>query len=323
MSTTATTNAKPKPKSKPKSKSKSDAKPKPKPETDATSKANATYLYCVVKGAAPPAAATATATETAGAAPARSSKAPKKGKAATTKKAAAGLAAAGPARAIDVGDGYHVVVSTVPLSIYSSEAIEEKLRDLDWVGAAASAHEAVVERAGESGTVVPMKLFTIFSSDERAADHVRKMKRGLDKVVAKIAGCEEWGLRILFDETRAAKVNATKVAAAPKLPVTGTGFLLRKKAHEESRRRLTSQAKHEVDDLFVRLDRTAKSSVRRPPLNRELAGQVMLDAVFLVPAGRVEKFKSTVASSAQELADDGYHVTLTGPWPAYSFIGDA
>lgn len=265
-----------------------------------TTRATATYLYCVVKSEETPAVAPAA-----------------KGKA----RAPAGLASAGPTRVIDVGDGYTIVVATVPLSIYSAEAIEDKLRDLDWVGAAASAHESVVERAGQRGTVVPMKLFTIFSTDDRAVAHVRKMKRGLDSVVARIAGCEEWGLRILFDETRAAKAKAASAKkAAAKAPVTGTSFLLRKKAHEESRRRLTSEAKHEVDDLFTRLEKTAKRAVRRPPPNRELAGQVLLDAVFLVPEKRIEKFKSTVAGSAKDLAREGYHVTLTGPWPAYSFI---
>jgi hypothetical protein len=267
-----------------------------------TIKATGTYLYCVVKSAsAPPVAAARKGTG--------------------VRKAPPGLVSAGPTRAIDVGDGYSIVVSTVPLSLYSAEAIEEKLRDLDWVGAAASAHESVVERAGQGATVVPMKLFTIFSSDDRAADHVRKMKRGLDRVVARIAGCEEWGLRILFDESRAAKAKGVQAKkAAARAPVTGTSFLLGKKAHEESRRRLTSEAKGEVDELFVRLEKTATRAIRRPPPTRELAGQVLLDSVFLVTEKRVEKFKSTVAASAKELAKEGYHVTLTGPWPAYSFI---
>lgn len=281
--------------------------PKAKAHANATSATSATYLYCVVK--------------TSGAPPSFGAK-PKPRVGTSARAAMPTLVSAGPARSLDAGDGYHVVVATVPLSVYSAEAIEEKLRDLDWVGAAASAHEVVVERAAESGTVVPMKLFTIFSSDERALEHVRKMKRSLDAVVARIAGCEEWGLRILFDEGRAAKAKAQKAAAQPKTPVSGTGFLLRKKAHEESRRRLTSEAKHEVDDLYVRLEKTTKSAVRRPPPNRELAGQVLLDAVFLVPDQRVEKFKSTVSASAKQLAKDGYHVTLTGPWPAYSFLGE-
>lgn len=276
--------------------------------SSSTTKTSATYLYCVVKRTGS-AAKTAKTANTAKTTTAKTKREP-------------GLVSAGPTRTLDIGDGYDIVVTTVPLSIYSAEAIEEKLRDLDWVGRAASAHEHVVEAAAKSGTVVPMKLFTIFSSDERASQHVRKMKKSLDEVVAKIAGCEEWGLRILFDESRVAKAKEAiaKKKADARAPVTGTGFLLRKKAHEESRRRLTSEAKHEVDDLFVRLEKNAKNAVRRPPPNRELAGQVLLDAVFLVPEKRIDKFKRAVATSAKDLAKEGYHVTLTGPWPAYSFI---
>lgn len=236
-------------------------------------------------------------------------------------KGAKGLPEAGPPRLLDAGGDYRIVVSSVPLATYSADSIEAKLRDLDWVGVAAAAHETVVEGAAATGTVVPMKLFTIFTSDERATAHVAKMKRDLDRVVAKIAGCDEWGLRILFDEARALeKKQAEQRKSHANAPVTGKSFLLRKKAQEETRRVLTVEAKQEVDDLFDRLQKTVKKAVRRPPPNHELAGRVLLDAVFLVPQKGVEKFKSTIAATAKDLAREGYQITLTGPWPAYSFV---
>ncbi len=264
--------------------------------------ARLTYLYCVVK--APGSAA---------------------GRKHASKPAAAKktktLPGGGQVRVLDAGDGYSIVVASVPASTYSAEAIESKLRDLDWVGAAAAAHEAAVEGSSSHGTVVPMKLFTLFTSDDRALAHVAKMKRDLGRIVTKIAGCDEWGLRILFDEAGAlqrktAQQRKKDVAAPP----TGTGFLLRKKAQEDTRRLLTTEAKDEVDDLFVRLERSSKKAVRRPPPNRELAGRVLLDAVFLVPQKGVEKFKSTIAGTAKDLAREGFQITLTGPWPAYSFV---
>lgn len=257
----------------------------------------ATYVYGVVKTSA------------------RAPKAPK------LPKGAKGLPDAGPPRMLDAGADYKVVVSSVPLPAYAAESIEAKLRDLDWVGVAAAAHETIVEGAAAIGTVVPMKLFTIFTTDERVIAHVAKMKRELDRVVTKIAGCDEWGLRILFDESRALeKKQADQRKKDASTPVTGKSFLLRKKAQEETRRVLTFEAKEEVDGLFDRLERAAKKAVRRPPPNRELAGRVLLDAVFLVPQKGVAKFKSTIASTAKELVREGYQITLTGPWPAYSFV---
>ena len=48
---------------------------------------------------------------------------------------------------------------------------------------------------------------------------------------------------------------------------------------------------------------------------------MLLDAVFLVPRASVKKLKATVGVSAEKLAAEGFDVTLSGPWPAYSFIG--
>ena len=87
------------------------------------------------------------------------------------------------------------------------------------------------------------------------------------------------------------------------------------------RRALNASAADEVDGLYDALGRIAKRSVRRAAPNRELAGRVLLDAVFLLPKKEVKRFQKTIGATAEELAQRGFHVALTGPWPAYSFIG--
>lgn len=253
-----------------------------------------TYLYCVRK--------------------------PKKGRGAEDTKPPKGLTGAKETRVI-AADGYELVVATVPLAKYSAEAIEPRLRDLDWVSRCAGAHEAVVEHAALGGTVVPAKLFTIFGSDERAVAHVLRGKKELDRVLARIEGCEEWGLRILFDEAAAAKAELAEAAKAKKKAPSGTGFLLRKKAQAEVKRRLVGDARAEADALYDLLAKRAKRALRRPPPSQDMAARVLLDAVFLVETKSTKGFTAAVGKTAQRLADEGFHVTLTGPWPAYSFIG--
>jgi hypothetical protein len=257
---------------------------------------SATYVYCVVKSTPPSRRAGAP----------RLVRAPK------------GLEGAGKPRLLDAGDGYCLVVASAPLALYDAAAIDAKLRDLDWVGGRAAEHEALDEHASTVGTVVPMKLFTLFGTDERAIAHVKKVKRSLDRVVHRIAGCEEWGLRILFDEGRAARASAE--AARSKKVASGKEFLMRKKVLEDERRSATIQGAGAVDELYERVAQRARQAQRRAAPNRELAGRVVLDAVFLVPSADVKKVKSTVASSAKKLVADGFDVTLSGPWPAYSFI---
>jgi hypothetical protein len=252
---------------------------------------DATYVYCVVKAAGTP----------------RLVRAPK------------GLAGATRPRLLDGGDDYHLVVAGAPLALYDGPVIDAKLRDLDWVGARAAEHEAVVEHALGIGTVVPMKLFTLFATDERALAHVRRLKRSLGPVVERISGCEEWGLRVLFDEARAARVAAEE--ARGKKVVTGKDFLLRKKVLDDERRTAGARGAAQADALYARLAKLARRAHRRAAPNRELAGRVLVDAVFLVPHRAVARVKTAVASSAEKLAAEGFDVTLTGPWPAYSFIG--
>jgi hypothetical protein len=243
-----------------KAKKKSSPKSSPKALRDA-----ATYVYCVVKANAD---------------------SPR------VKGSPKGLVGADKPRLVDAADGYWLLASSAPLSLYSGEAIDAKLRDLEWVGGRAAEHEAVVEHAATIGTVIPMKLFTLFANDERAIDHVRKMKKTLDRVVTRIEGCEEWGLQILFDEARAARAAAEE--ARSKKVVSGTGFLQRKKALDEERRSLGARGAAQVDELYDSLSRTARRAQRRAAPNRELAGRVLLDAVFLVPRPSVKAIKKTV-----------------------------
>jgi hypothetical protein len=230
-----------------------------------------------------------------------------------------GLSGADKPRVIDAGEGFYLVVATAPLALYDAAAIDQRLRDLDWVGERAREHEAVVEHALGLGTVVPMKLFTLFSTDERAIHHVRKVRKSLARVVERITGCEEWGLRILFDEVRAARARAAEGRAIK--VASGTSFLHRKKMLDDERRRRGVRGAEAVDELYDRLAKIAREAQRRAAPNRELSGRVLLDAVFLVPRGRVAKLKAAVAKNAEELAADGFDISLTGPWPAYSFIG--
>ena len=254
-------------------------------------KESATYVYCVAKSKKEPSLA----------------KAPKP------------LAGAAKPRLLDAGGGYRVVVSSAPLARYGAEEIDKRLRDIDWVAARAAEHDAMVEHFLAEAVVVPMKLFTLFSTDERAIEHVTKMKKALERVVDRIDGCDEWGLRILFDEAEAIRVAAAE--ARGKRPTSGTGFLERKKSQQDLRRTLTTHAADEVNALYTRIGKIARKAARRSAPNRELAGRVLLDAVFLVPRGAVKKLKGEVAGTAEGLAAQGFHVTLSGPWPAYSFVG--
>ena len=254
---------------------------------------SATYLYCLV----------------------RTQKAP------SLRGAPAGLPGTGKPRALDAGGGLWLVAADAPLERYGEKPIEKGLQDLAWVSSCAVPHEAVVEHLSRKGTVLPMKLFTLFRSDERALDHVAKRRKRIDQLVERIEGREEWGLRVLLDEVSALRrARAEASAVSPGAP--GAAFLLRKKKEHDAQREAIDHARDRADALFDLLAAKADDARRRPPPPGEVGKRVLLDAAFLLPRKKSKVFQSAVRAEAKKLADRDYQLTLTGPWPAYTFVTD-
>jgi gas vesicle protein GvpL/GvpF len=253
---------------------------------------SATYLYCLVHGPRPPGG-----------------------------RAPRGLAGAGPVRLLDAGDRLWLVAADAPLTRYGAAPIERGLRDLTWVSACAMGHESVVEHFARRTTVIPMKLFTLFATDARALAHVQRTRRRLDRLIARVGGRQEWGVRLALDEGRAFRALAGATGAT-RAGSTGTGFLLKKKQERDAVHRLRRGAGAEADRLFQRLARLADDARRQTPGQGVAAVRVILDAAFLVRSGRAAAFRAAAARLGRRLAGSGYHLTLSGPWPPYTFVAE-
>jgi hypothetical protein len=251
--------------------------------------ATATYVYCVVQSARKP----------------------------STAHIPAGLPGGEAPRLDQVGSKIWVVHAPVPLDRYGIQALEESLRDLEWVSAIAVAHEAVVEHFARlrGATVIPMKLFTLFTSPARAIAETRRRSERLIALFAKLQGCEEWGVRIMRGPSRPAVKGDGK-------PATGAAFLAaRKRARDESlaAQRDSAQA---AADAYAELALLAADHRRR---QQEASGVIppLLDAAFLVPVRRRARFRAVAERAAENVLERGGRLTLTGPWPAYNFVSAA
>lgn len=255
-----------------------------------TSDDSAVYVYCIVRCARRP----------------------------RTARVPAGVPHASAPELHDVSGDTWLVTGRVPLDVYGPSKLEPRLRDLDWVAQAAVAHEAVAEFfARASGTVVvPMKLFTMFSSEERAAQDVRARRTAIDRVMRHIAGCEEWGVRIT---RRAAALDS--VAGGDGGPKTGAAFLQARKAARDAAANARTAAIGAADAAFERLKRHAKDAQRRARGSETGSNPPVLEAAFLVRSAGRARFKAEARRQAPMLDKAGADLTLTGPWPAYNFVG--
>jgi Gas vesicle synthesis protein GvpL/GvpF len=248
--------------------------------------ATGTYVYCVVQSTRKP----------------------------STARVPPGLPGGEQPRLDQVDSKMWVVHAPVPLDRYGTEALAESLRDLKWVSAIAVAHEAVVEHfAGLRGvTVIPMKLFTLFSGADRAIAEMRRRSERLTSLFGKLQGCEEWGVRIMRGPSRSAVKGDGK-------PASGTAFLAaRKRARDESAAVLRDSAQA-ADEAYALLADVAADHRRR---QQEASGVIppLLDAAFLVPVRRRARFRALAERAAEDVFQRGARLTLTGPWPAYNFV---
>lgn len=253
----------------------------------------ATYLYCLVQATRRPSPA----------------------------GAPRGLPGLGPLRVVPAADDLWLIAAAAPLTQYGSAAIERHLRDLPWVALRGAAHARVVEHFARRLTTLPMKLFTLFTGEARAVAHVRRAEPGVRRVLARVEGCREWGLRVRLDPVLVRRRPRARPSAAAPARRSGTRFLLAKKQELELARDVLREGRAAVERAFEELAALGEGSRRRSAA--ELDGsRIVLDAALLVPARQLGRFRRAVRRSASSLAERGYRLTLTGPWPPYHFVGD-
>jgi hypothetical protein len=208
-----------------------------------------------------------------------------------------------------------IVAAEAPLERYGPEPLETALRDMKWVTEVAVAHEAVVEHFARQPkmTVIPAKLFTMFSTPERAVQETRSRRRALAPVLKRISGCEEWGVRVIRPAAGASRTAAGRATS-------GAAFLAAKKQSRDTARQALEAAVAAAEGVFEALAAIARDVRRRDDAPEGALSPPLLDAAFLVPAGRRARFTSMARRLAAGSAKAGAQMTLTGPWPAYNFI---
>ena len=255
-----------------------------------TNAETATYVYCVVQAARKPSVA----------------------------RAPSGVPGCRNLRALDAGGGLWLVVGDVPLSRYGEPSIQQSLRDLRWLSRCALSHEAVVEHWLRARALVPMKLFTIFESDERALAHLGKDRRRLERSISRVAERSEWGVRIRRSSAQVVEPPKTRAKARAK---TGSGYLAEKKHARDRVKTEGKRASARARAAFATLTAGAVEADRRPPPpGGSSTTRLLLDAAFLVACSEAARFRAVARRLSRELAPEGYRVELTGPWPPYNFI---
>ena len=102
---------------------------------------------------------------------------------------------AGAARLMPIDRGLWAVVADAPLERFAGDVLQNELQDVESISRHALAHASVIEFFFRSAPVIPLKLFTLFSSDEVARRQLRARRAALTRMLSGLRGLEEWGVR--------------------------------------------------------------------------------------------------------------------------------
>ena len=149
---------------------------------------------------------------------------------------------------------------------------------------------------------------------DKAVADVGAGKAAIERAMRHIAGSEEWGVRVV----RRAGVTVSGKTTAP---ASGAAFLAAKKEARDAVARIRAASLAAADTAFDRLSRHARDAQQRPRRQEPGSNPPILEAAFLVTAGSRARFKAEAKRQAALCAAAGADMTLTGPWPAYNFIG--
>lgn len=220
-------------------------------------------------------------------------------------------------------DRIAAVFTAVDAEAFSQEAIDARAGDLEWLGAIGYRHQDVVSDLMKRTAIVPLRAFTLFSSEEAVRAYLHEHADMLAKVLERLDGKQEWTLRVELDPARWSESLTSRVvslrdlqneiASAP----PGKAFLLRKKLDDE-KKRASHTAEQEVVGEIERLV-LEKLGCETVAETRERRDGAFPQINVLINRDEEATLQELHAEMTARYEAEGVTLGLTGPWPPYTF----
>lgn len=236
--------------------------------------------------------------------------------------------------AVDGGFEYRVIregslsaiASEVDQTRFSQDEIDKHAGDLQWLGVVGLSHQRVNQILNARGAL-PLRAFTLFSSDDTLREYLRTNAESLHRSLARLSGRSEYTLQLEFDSEKwnaAIERRSTSfqgVLQELQSANAGKAYLLKKKL-EESRRGAAKEAEVSLlNDVRTRIETALAAPVSVD--TRERRGGSHPQVNVLLPLGSDARFEELIASLRQEHEADGIEFRISGPWPPYTFLGES
>jgi len=220
-------------------------------------------------------------------------------------------------------DGVSAVYTCVNPHEFSQEVIDQRANDLEWLGAIGYRHQDVVSDLMKKTAIVPLRAFTLFSSEQALRSYLQANAGLLGKALTRLGGKQEWTLRVELEPSRWAESLASRVESLRTLQAEidhaapGKAFLLRKKLEDEKKR----SSKEAEQQVVAEIERAVleKLSCETVAETRERRDGAFPQINVLINRDEEAGLQELHAALIERYSAEGVTVGLTGPWPPYSF----
>ena len=214
------------------------------------------------------------------------------------------------------------VTSAVSASDYEEEPLNEHLQDLEWLAPRAASHQEVNGRLLDlADAVIPLAFGAIYRDAAGVRDLLRARADDFADRLRAVQGRAEWIVSIERDGIATPTGGAVgaldaEIAAAP----PGRAFLLGKRRDEVVREERRTRDAALAEQTWATVEAIAERVYREPLIDDPTAAAIARFSV-LASRDREVELGDVVRQLGASGASEGYHVRLSGPWPAYRFGG--
>lgn len=220
-------------------------------------------------------------------------------------------------------DGVCAVYTSVSEGEFSQDVVDRRAGDLEWLGAIGYRHQNVIAELMKSTAVVPLRAFTMFSSESTLREYLLQNGEVLAKLLERLDGKHEWTLRVEFEPHRWSEALVGRVDSLRALSSeiesasSGKAFLLRKKLDDE-RKRASREAEQQVVADIERevVEKLACDTIAESRLQRDGA---FPQINVLIDRDEESRLQELHTALNERYAADGVTLAMTGPWPPYTF----
>jgi hypothetical protein len=215
------------------------------------------------------------------------------------------------------------VYTPVKAEEFSQEVIDRRAGDLEWLGAIGYRHQDVIAHLMKSTAVIPLRAFTLFSSEAALRAYLDENADALRRVLERLDGKQEWTLRVEFEPQKWSESLVGRVESLRELQqqiessAPGKAFLLRRKLDDEKKRASAAAEKDVVSEIERRvLDELRCETIAE---SRERRDGAFPQINVLINRDEEAQLQELHAELTDRYGAEGVTLALTGPWPPYTF----